>query len=232
MAVDDKTKAALLAQGDIKRDQVAEAGELLKEAAAARGPAVAAKRKQAEMALHIIPVEGENEEAAYNAAKWLEARKQAQAALRAKHREQDEKTFLYYLRCRNAHDEGGADVPPHGIYFVGVPNMGGVSDDGWYSRYKKRTSVRQSNSIVCQVCLKMGIPHQQLDYTWVEGANGEALMVPDPRWVWRTPQDPNLWAIIGETRAFDLQSEGQNSWRAEHEQKLAKAREEGVLTNG
>lgn len=234
MPIDEQTKATLIAQGDTRGDKekTQELASTLKGMAEARGPTVAAKQKKAEMAMHIIPVEGENEEAAYNAAVWLEKRKQDQAALRNKHREQDEKTYLYYLKCRSAHDEGGAEVPPHGIYFVGVPNMGGVADSGWYARYKKRGSPRPSNEVVCQVCLKMGIPHAKLDYQWVEGTNGEPLMLPDPRWVWRTPNDPNLWAIIGETRAFDLPYEASNAWRAEHEQKLAKAREEGVLTNG
>lgn len=236
MAIDDKTKSDLKTQGDsFKNSELTkEIAEKLKEASASRAPIVRAnQKKNAEMAMHIIPVEGENEDLAWDAARWLKQRREAQIAIADKARQEDEALYLYYLKCRNGtHNDDGVDVPPHGIYFVGKPNLGGVKDHEWYSRYKRREAVRRGDNVVCQVCLKMGIPNQTLPYIWT-GSGDEMRLVPDPRWVWRTPKNPALYAAVGDSRAFDLAYAASNSWRDEYDRKVAAFQaQEGALTNG
>lgn len=212
-----------------RREEVEVTADKLREMSSLRAPAVKAKQQQQDRGLHIVPIEGENEEAAWNAAKWVTERKAQMDAVKARRAAEDQNTYLYFLKCRNPHSIDGAPAPAHGIYFTRRPD-GMVANEDWYSRYKKRSQAWRGQEIECQVCLMMGIARQRLPYEWADVNTG--TWIPDPRWVWKVPKDPQRAEIEGETRAFDLPYEAANTWRAEVEARLAKARQEGVLTNG
>lgn len=227
MPVEPKQKDDIAGDGEVLSD----AAQKIRTLSETRAAIQTSKRasKQDEYAVHLIPIEGENETEAWDAAKWLEKNQAAERALVQEREQEDEKLYQYFLKCRNpTHTVGAQPAPPHGIYFVKRPG-GMVGDQDWFSTYKKRNAVWRQD-ILCQVCLKMGIEGARLHYEWQDGNRG--LFVPDKRWVWKVPRSPQRAKIEGMTRAFDLPYESSNAWRAEVDKKVAKAIQEGVLTNG
>jgi hypothetical protein len=211
---------------------MADATEKIRALADTRAATVAATKasKNDAYAVHLIPVEGENAEAAWSAAEWLSKARADEAKIVEDRALEDEKAYQYFLKCRNAvHTVGALPAPPHGIYFTKRPD-GIVGDRDWFSTYKKRDAAWRGQEILCQVCLKMGIEGARLHYEWQDQNRG--LFIPEKRWIWKLPKDLARYKVEGMTRAFDLPSESSNRWRAEVDAKLDKARQEGVLTNG
>lgn len=209
-----------------------EAAQKLREMADVRAATVRATQasKNDNYAVHLIPVDGENAEEAWKAAASFEAAQKAEEQIKAEAEQEDQRDYIYFMRCRTPiHTIGGRPAPPHGVYFTRRPDSV-VSDEDWYSTYKPRTAAWRGQDVLCQACLKMNIEGPRLEYEWQDRHKG--LWIPAKRWVWKQPRDVARYKIEGMTRAFDLPYESSNSWRAEHEKKLAKARQEGVLTNG
>lgn len=227
-------KKELLDAPDIRGPELVNAAaDAIREAASTRAAITRAKEpgKGDAYAVALIPIEGVNEQDAWDAASEFENNRLAEEKIRSERDEADSATYIYFLKCRTPiHMVGGRPAPPHGVYFTKRPGSV-VGDDDWYARYKKdANTVWRGQEILCQVCLMMNIEGARLHYEWQDPHRG--LWIPDKRWIWKQPRDLKRLKIEGMTRAFDLPTESSNLWRAENEAKLAKARQEGVLTNG
>lgn len=210
---------------------MAAVNEGLKEASAVRAASVTSKKggKGQEYDLHLIPVEGENAADAWNAAEQFELQTIETEKLAAENDELENKTYQFFLKCRTpVHMIGGRRFPPIGVYFTKKP-VKVVGPHDWYSSYKQREVV-WAQDVVCQACLKAMNQRNRLHYEWQDTMAG--LWIPDRRWVWKVPKDPARFRLEGMTRAFDLPHVAANSWREEHERKLAKVSQEGVKSNG
>jgi len=216
-----------------KPEIMADAAEKIRELSQTRAAVVGSKKagKDADYAMALIPIEGVNEAEAWDAASEFEKNRDAEQKISDERLAADAKDYQYFLKCRNpVHTVGGRPAPPHGVYFKTAPH-GVVGDGDWFARYKKdENTVWRGQEILCQVCLMMNIEGARLHYEWQNPSKG--FWIPDRRWVWKQPRDLTRLKIEGMTRAFDLPTESSNRWRAENEAKLAKARQEGVLTNG
>ena len=211
-------KAELLASGQITGDAVAEAAAMTREMNANRD-SVRRMREQERPALHMIPIDENERDAAFDSAQWLDKRNEDDERVRAELRAAENKVYRFYLKCRQGqHTLGGRPAQPHGIYFKENPSSGTVGDHDWKATYKPDFDIVWRQPILCQVCLKMG-QENMLSYEWSDARHG--LWRPDPRWVWRTPIDRDLWLIEGDTRANDLPTLASNMWREDLEKKHA-----------
>lgn len=181
--------------------------------------AASAKQRDEKPGLHFIPITEEDKKNAFDSAAFLlERQKQADALAKAIEAEEVGK-YRFYLKCRLPHTIGELPAPPHGIYFRA--NMFGkvCGPKDWMATYKPSFDDHYHGDIYCQVCLKMGIEHPTLDIVWVDRNRG--IFRPEPRWCWRSPIDPALWEIEGDTRAGDLPGGASNEWRERLAEKKA-----------